>query len=103
MPNVRRVRRQRVALGVDLLFGVAVILALAGAITLFVGIAVALARWIGPLGGAIASMLLAAGIAGLFAWLALRDLKEGLEMVEEKARSELGMVKPNEIFVNVSK
>ena len=23
------------------------------------------------------------------------DLKEGLEMVEEKARSELGMVKPN--------
>jgi cell division protein FtsB len=30
----------------------------------------------------------------------VRDLKEGLEMVEEKARSELGMVKPNEIFVN---
>jgi cell division protein FtsB len=24
-------------------------------------------------------------------------------MVEEKARSELGMVKPNEIFVNVGK
>ena len=33
----------------------------------------------------------------------VRDLKEGLEMIEEKARSELGMVKPNEIFVNVSK
>lgn len=33
----------------------------------------------------------------------VRDLKEGLEMVEEKARSELGMVKPNEIFVQVSK
>jgi cell division protein FtsB len=31
----------------------------------------------------------------------VRDLKEGLEMVEEKARMELGMVKPNEIFVNV--
>ncbi len=31
----------------------------------------------------------------------VRDLKEGLEMVEEKARAELGMVKPNEIFVNV--
>jgi cell division protein FtsB len=29
----------------------------------------------------------------------VRDLKEGLDMVEEKARSELGMVKPNEIFV----
>ena len=33
----------------------------------------------------------------------VRDLKEGLEMVEEKARSELGMVKPNEVFVNISK
>ncbi len=33
----------------------------------------------------------------------VRDLKEGLELVEEKARSELGMVKPNEIFVNVAK
>lgn len=31
----------------------------------------------------------------------VRDLKEGLGMVEEKARTELGMVKPNEIFVNV--
>ena len=29
----------------------------------------------------------------------LRDLKEGLEMVEEKARFELGMVKPDEILV----
>jgi cell division protein FtsB len=33
----------------------------------------------------------------------VRDLKEGLEMVEEKARSELGMVKSNEIFVQVNK
>ena len=33
----------------------------------------------------------------------VRDLKEGLEMVEERARMELGMVKPNEIFVNTSK
>ncbi len=32
----------------------------------------------------------------------VRDLQEGLEMVEEKARSELGMVKPNEIFVQVT-
>jgi cell division protein FtsB len=30
------------------------------------------------------------------------DLKEGLEMVEDKARSELGMVKPNEILVQVT-
>jgi len=33
----------------------------------------------------------------------VRDLKEGLDMVEEKARSELGMVKPNEIYVQVSR
>jgi cell division protein FtsB len=30
------------------------------------------------------------------------DLKEGLEMVEEKARFELGMVKPDEILVQIS-
>jgi len=30
------------------------------------------------------------------------DLREGLEMVEEKARAELGMVKPNEILVQVA-
>ena len=29
----------------------------------------------------------------------VHDLKEGLDMVEEKARSELGMVRPNEIYV----
>ncbi len=29
----------------------------------------------------------------------VRDLKEGLEMVEEKARMELGMIKVNEIYV----
>ena len=32
----------------------------------------------------------------------VNDLKEGLEMVEEKARSELGMIKPDEIFVQLS-
>lgn len=31
------------------------------------------------------------------------DLREGLEMVEDKARSELGMIKPDEIFVHVSR
>ena len=30
------------------------------------------------------------------------DLKEGLEMVEEKARFELGMVKPDEILVQIT-
>lgn len=32
----------------------------------------------------------------------VRDLKEGLEMVEEKARFELGMLKPDEILVQLS-
>lgn len=32
----------------------------------------------------------------------VRDLQEGLEMVEEKARTELGMVKPDEIFVQLT-
>jgi cell division protein FtsB len=33
----------------------------------------------------------------------IRDLREGLEIVEEKARAELGMVRPNEIFVQLVK
>ncbi len=33
----------------------------------------------------------------------VRDLQEGLEMVEERARQELGMVKPNEVFVQITK
>jgi cell division protein FtsB len=32
----------------------------------------------------------------------VRDLKDGLEMVEEKARYELGMVKPDEIYVRIT-
>ncbi|MBK6868828.1 MAG: septum formation initiator family protein [Burkholderiales bacterium] len=32
----------------------------------------------------------------------VEDLRAGLGMVEEKARMELGMVKPNEIFVQVT-
>jgi cell division protein FtsB len=32
----------------------------------------------------------------------VRDLQEGLDMVEELARQELGMVKPNEIFVQIA-
>ncbi len=33
----------------------------------------------------------------------VQDLKEGLATVEEKARSELGMVKPNEVYVQFTK
>ncbi len=32
----------------------------------------------------------------------VRDLQEGLDMIEELARQNLGMVKPNEIFVQVA-
>ena len=33
----------------------------------------------------------------------VNDLKECLNMVEERARNELGMVKPNEIYVQIAK
>ena len=33
----------------------------------------------------------------------ISDLREGLEIVEEKARSELGMVKSNEIYVQIAR
>jgi len=32
----------------------------------------------------------------------VRDLQEGLDTVEERARSELGMVKPGEIYVQIA-
>jgi cell division protein FtsB len=32
----------------------------------------------------------------------VRDLQEGLGMVEELARQDLGMVRPNEIFVQIA-
>jgi cell division protein FtsB len=31
----------------------------------------------------------------------VRDLKQGTEAIEERARSDLGMVKPNEVFFQV--
>ena len=33
----------------------------------------------------------------------INDLQDGLEMVEERARAELGMVKANEIYVQIAK
>jgi cell division protein FtsB len=31
----------------------------------------------------------------------VRDLKQGTDAIEERARAELGMVKPNEIFFQI--
>lgn len=58
-----------------ILFAVAAVFALAAIITIFIGIALGLARWLGPLGGAIVSTLIAGAIAGLLVWLALRDVE----------------------------
>lgn len=33
----------------------------------------------------------------------VNDLKQGMDMVEGKARNELGMVKPNEVFVQYTR
>jgi cell division protein FtsB len=33
----------------------------------------------------------------------IRDLKNGMTLVEDRARTDLGMVKPNEIFVQYAK
>ncbi len=33
----------------------------------------------------------------------INDLREGLEIVEERARAELGMVKVNEIYVQIAR
>ena len=59
-----------------ILFTAAAVFGLVALVTLFIGIAFGLAHWIGPLGGAIVSTLLAAGIAGLLVWLGLRDVRE---------------------------
>ena len=76
--NLLQTRARELAEGyvrAAILFGIAAVLALAGVVTLFVGIAMALARWIGPLAGAILSTVLAAAIAGALVWFALRDVR----------------------------
>ena len=61
-----------------ILFGAA-LLVLQGAINaLAVGVGIALARFIGPLGGGIAAFLIFAGLSGGLAWFGIRKLREGL-------------------------
>lgn len=31
----------------------------------------------------------------------VRDLKQGLDAVEERARTDMGMIKPNEVFIQI--
>ena len=31
----------------------------------------------------------------------VRDLKQGLDAVEERARADMGMIKPNEVFIQI--
>jgi hypothetical protein len=52
----------------------ALLLVQAALTTLFVGIGFALAFWLGPLGGGIASAAIALAVAGLLVWLAQRRL-----------------------------
>ena len=57
-----------------ILFAIAIVVGLAGMVTLFVGLASALSRWLGAFGGTLASVLLAAATAGTLLWLAKRDV-----------------------------
>ena len=61
-----------------ILFGVAFLLSLAAVVALAVGVAMALATMIGPLGGGIAAFLLFAAVAGGLAWYGAKRLSEDL-------------------------
>ena len=58
------------------LFGTAVILALAAVTSLALGVVITLAKFIGPLLGGLAGLLIFAGGAGLVGWLGVQKLKE---------------------------
>ena len=60
------------------LFGTAFILALAGVSALALGVVLALAPFIGPLGAGAAGLLIFAGIAGILAWIGAQRLKRDL-------------------------
>jgi len=58
-----------------MLFGLAVILALAGVTALAVGVVAALAQYVGPLGAGAAGLLIFAALAGLAGWLGAERLR----------------------------
>jgi hypothetical protein len=61
-----------------ILFGAAFLLLLAAVTALAVMVGMALAKYIGPLGGGLAAFLIFAGLAGGLAWLGVRKLQEKL-------------------------
>ena len=61
-----------------ILFGAAFLVLQASVTALAVGLGIALARFIGPLGGGLAAFLIFAGLSGGLAWLGVRKLKERL-------------------------
>jgi hypothetical protein len=60
------------------LFGIAILAALAGMVALAVGLVLALARFVGPLLGGIAGLLIFAAIAGGLGWYGAQRLKREL-------------------------
>ena len=61
-----------------ILFATAFVLLLAAVTALAVLVGIALAKFIGPLGGGLASFLIFAGLAGGLAWLGVKKLQEKL-------------------------
>lgn len=60
------------------LFGVALIFALAAVTALSVGVVLALAKFIGPLGAGVAGLLIFAAIAGALGWIGYQRLRRDL-------------------------
>ncbi len=61
-----------------ILFGAAFLLLLAAVTALAVLLGIALAKFIGPLGGGLAAFVIFAGLAGGLAWLGVRKLRARL-------------------------
>ncbi len=61
-----------------ILFGVALLLALAGIVALAVGAAMGLATLVGPLAGGLIAFLLFAAVAGGLAWYGVKLVREAL-------------------------
>ncbi len=61
-----------------ILFGAAFLLLIAAVTALAVMVGIALARFIGPLGGGLAAFVIFAGLGGGLAWLGVKKLRDKL-------------------------